>query len=338
MIRVFLSYSHVDDNYRNELQKHLISLQHQGIVETWHDRRIGAGEEWAGRIDDELNRADIILLLISSDFIASRYCYDLEMTQALARHNLGEAVVIPVILRSCHWTGLPFGKLQAATKEGKPVEKYLSFDDAFLEITQNIEAVAKRLIAQSNSLTTTPAMTSASSGKLGIPQPDPARSELPRSSNLSIPKTFSDHDRDVFVTEAFNYIASFFEGSLGELQVRNPEVKTLFQRVDARSFEASIYLNGNQVSKCGIWLGGNLFGSRGTSSISYSSSGLGQGNSFNESMSVKDNGSMLGLEPMGMSYLHKTEKMPLTNQGAAEYYWEMFFEPIQRINNSTSFV
>ena len=106
MIRVFLSYSHVDDNYRNELQKHLMSLQHQGIVESWHDRRIVAGEEWANCIDDELRRADIILLLVSSDFIASPYCYALEMKEALARHERGEAVVIPVILRPCHWTGL----------------------------------------------------------------------------------------------------------------------------------------------------------------------------------------------------------------------------------------
>lgn len=331
MIKGFLSYSHVDDNYRNELQKHLMSLQHQGIIETWHDRRIFAGEEWDGRIDDELNRADIILLLISSDFIASRYCYELEMTQALARHERGEAVVIPVILRSCHWTGLPFGKLQAATKDGKPVEKFPSVDDAFLEITQNIETVAKRLMKKTSQSTAASPMV-VSSANIGASQPQPFRSELPRSSNLTIPKTYTDHDRDIFVTEAFNYIASFFEGSLIELKERNPEVNFRLEKVDARSFEAAIYLNGKQVSKCGIWLGGNSFGSRGTSSISYSSSGLGQGNSFNESMSVKDNGNLLVLEPMGMSLQHRTEKKPLTNQGAAEYYWAMFFEPIQRVS------
>lgn len=324
MIRVFLSYSHVDDNYRNELQKHLMSLQHQGIVESWHDRRIVAGEEWANCIDDELRRADIILLLVSSDFIASHYCYELEMKEALARHERGEAVVIPVILRSCHWTGLLFGKLQAATRDGKPVEKYSSLDDAFLEITQGIETVAKRLATQSNRSTST---TSALPKNIGISQTPPQGSGLPRSSNLAIPKTFSDHDRDAFVADAFNYIASFFEGSLDELQLRNPEVNARFQRVDALSFEATIYLNGNQASKCGIWLG-NSFGSRGTSSIIYSNSGLGQGNSYNESMSAKDNGNMLGLEPMGMS-LQRTKK-PLTNQGAAEYYWSMFFAPIQR--------
>lgn len=328
MIKVFLSYSHVDENYRNELQKHLMSLQYQGMVESWHDRRIVAGEEWEGLIDSELKQADIILLLVSSDFIASRYCYDLEMTQALARHERGEAVVIPVILRSCHWTGLPFGKLQAATKDGKPVEKYPSVDDAFLEITQNIETVAKRLLAKSSSSNSAPPRIDALAS-VSPSQSQPFKSALPRSSNLAIPKTFTDHDRDTFVTEAFNYIVSFFEGSLTELQVRNPEVNTRFEKVDARSFEAAIYLNGKQASKCGIWLG-NGFGSKGLSSISYNSSGLGQGNSFNESMSVKDNGNLLGLESLGLSHLHRTEKKPLTNQGAAEYYWAMLIEPIQR--------
>lgn len=329
MIRVFLSYSHVDENYRNELQKHLMSLQHQGIIETWHDRRIGAGDEWANCINDELQRADIILLLVSSDFIASRYCYDLEMTQALAHHERGEAIVVPVILRPCHWTGLPFGKLQAATKNGKEVEKYPSFDDAFLEITQNIETIAKRLTAKSNKSTATPSTTSSLPGNNGIFQAVPQRSSLPRSSNLAIPKIFTDHDKDSFVTDAFDYIAKIFEGSLEELQNRNPEINTRFQRVDARSFEAAIYHHGKQISQCGIWLG-NSFGSRGSSSIIYSHSGLGQGNSYNESMSVKDSDNMLGLEPMGMSHLLRTEKKPLTNEGAAEYYWSMFFEPMQR--------
>jgi len=328
MIKGFLSYSHVDDNYRNELQKHLMSLQHQAIIETWHDRRIVACEEWAGRIDDELNHADIILLLVSSDFIASSYCYDLEMKQALIRHERGESFVIPVILRSCHWTGLPFGKLQAATKDGKPVEKYPSVDDAFLEVTQSIELVAKRLLNKTNQYNAV-ASIAVNSGNMGARQPQLFREELPRSSNLTIPKIFTDHDRDEFVTEAFNYIARFFEGSLNEVKVRNPEVKFIFERVDARSFEAAIYFNGNQVSKCGIWLGEG-FASRGSLSISYSNSGLGQRNSLNESMRVKDSGNLLGLEPFGLSYLQQTEKKPLTNQGAAEYYWAMFFEPIQR--------
>lgn len=328
MIKIFISYSHVDDNYRNELQKHLTSLQHQSIVETWHDRRIISGEEWAEKINNELRTADIILLLVSSDFISSSYCYDLEMTEALARHNRKEAVVIPIILRPCHWTGLPFGKLQAATKEGKPVEKYPSLDDAFLEITKNIETVAKRLTAQIHKSTEKTSSTTANTfGNMGISTSVRNRQELPRSSNLAIPKDFSDHDKDTFIASAFDYMTLFFEGSLKELKNRNPGTETHFQKIDSRSFEATIYINGKQVSKCGIWLG-DFMGSRGFSSIMYNNSGLGQGNGFNESFSIKDNGNILSLEPMGMYHSHQTEKL-LTNEGAAEYYWTIFFDPVK---------
>jgi len=236
------------------------------------------------------------------------------------------SAVIPVILRPCHWTGLPFGKLQAATKDAKPVEKYPSLDDTFLEITQNIEKVAKRI----NSSTAIPLTATASPLDILKNQPEMIKSELPRSSNLAIPKTFTDHDKDSFVIDAFDFMAKYFKGSLEELKNRNPEsINFRFQRVDARSFEAAIYCYGKQVSQCGIWLG-NFLGSKGIPSIMYLHSGLGQGNSFNESMSVKDNGNMLGLEPMGMGRFSGTEKKPLTNEGAAEYYWSMFFEPMQR--------
>jgi len=216
MIRVFLSYSHVDEKYRNELEKHLMSLKRQGLIESWHDRRIAPGEEWANRIDEELRNADIILLLVSADFIASEYCHEIEMREALAHHERKEAVVIPVILRPCHWTGLIFGKLQSATQNGKAVEKYPSWDDAFLEITQEIEAVAKKLSAQANEPTVAASTLSALSVNMEASQAHRAIFDLPRSSNLAIQKTFTDHEKDTFVSDAFNYIYNFFYGSLDE--------------------------------------------------------------------------------------------------------------------------
>src|SRR4051812_25942213 len=100
MALVFFSYSHADEALRDELEKHLKILQRQGIIEMWHDRRIGAGSELHGEIDENLNSADIILLLVSADFLNSDYCHDVEMKQAIKRHNNGEAIVIPVILRA----------------------------------------------------------------------------------------------------------------------------------------------------------------------------------------------------------------------------------------------
>ncbi len=100
---VFLSYSHRDESLRDALSTHLALLEREGTIRTWHDRRIGAGEDRKGEIDGYLESADLILLLISPDFIASDYCFDVEMTRALERHEAGEARVIPVILRPTDW-------------------------------------------------------------------------------------------------------------------------------------------------------------------------------------------------------------------------------------------
>jgi len=76
---VFFSYSHADENLRDQLEKHLSVLKHQGVIGTWHDRRIPAGRTLSKEIDAHLESADILLLLVSSDFLASEYCYDIEM-------------------------------------------------------------------------------------------------------------------------------------------------------------------------------------------------------------------------------------------------------------------
>jgi hypothetical protein len=93
-ISLFHSYSHRDEELRDRLEEHLGGLRRRGLIENWHDRRIGAGSEWKDAIDEHLATADIILLLISSSFINSDYCWDKEMTKALARHDKGEARVI----------------------------------------------------------------------------------------------------------------------------------------------------------------------------------------------------------------------------------------------------
>jgi internalin A len=116
-LTLFYSYSHKDETLRNELETHLKLLQRQNLISTWLDRKITAGAEWAGQIDRNHQTAEIILLLVSADFIASAYCYDKEMKRALERHEAGRARVIPVIMRDVDWQSAPFSKLQALPKE-----------------------------------------------------------------------------------------------------------------------------------------------------------------------------------------------------------------------------
>lgn len=144
-IKVFVSYSHKDNDLREELMVHLSSLKRQDKIETWYDGDIEGGQEFGNEITNQLNTADIILLLISPRFIASDYCYSVEMEGAMNRHGQGEARVIPIILKPVDWHNTPFSKLNALPKEGKPVTTWANPDEAFLDIAKGIRRVVDTL-------------------------------------------------------------------------------------------------------------------------------------------------------------------------------------------------
>ena len=144
-IEVFISYSHRDDDLREEFVTHLANLKRQGKITAWHDRAIEAGEEWEAQIKGQLESARIILLLISPPFMASNYCYDIEMQQAIKRHDAGTTRVIPIILRPCDWKDSPFAKLQVLPKDATPVTKWGDRDEAFLNVVQGIRKAVDSL-------------------------------------------------------------------------------------------------------------------------------------------------------------------------------------------------
>jgi internalin A len=146
-VRLFYSYSHKDEMLRNELETHLKLLQRTGLISVWHDRNIEAGDDWKKQIDENLERADIILLLVSADFIASDYCYEKEMKRALDRHETGEARVIPVIVRDVNWGLAPFAKLQALPKDAKAVMEWPSKDAAWRGVSEGIERIVRQMRA-----------------------------------------------------------------------------------------------------------------------------------------------------------------------------------------------
>ncbi|MEM9482295.1 MAG: TIR domain-containing protein [Cyanobacteria bacterium P01_F01_bin.116] len=144
-IEIFFSYSHRDEVLRDEMAKHLSILKRQGVIAAWYDRDIEVGSEWAADIDTHLNSAQVILLLISPDFLASDYCFDLEMKRAMERHEAREAYVVPIILRPVDWSGAPFGKLQALPKNAKPVTSWANLDEAFENVAKGIRRLVERL-------------------------------------------------------------------------------------------------------------------------------------------------------------------------------------------------
>ena len=148
-IKVFYCYAHEDKAHRETLEKHLGNLKRQELITGWSDRDIDAGKEWAKEIDSNLNTANIILLLISPDFMHSEYCYSHEMKHALKRHENGTARVIPIILRHVDHEDAPFSHLQALPTGAVPVtdRKWRNRDKAFLDVAQGIRKVVKELIS-----------------------------------------------------------------------------------------------------------------------------------------------------------------------------------------------
>lgn len=145
MARLFCSYSHKDEELRAELEIHLKALQRRKYIEVWHDRKISGGTEWEAEIDKNLEQADIILLLVSPDFMASDYCFDVEMKRALERHEAGEARVIPVIVRAVDWGWAPFSKLNALPKDGRATKLWPDRDEAWVNVSAGIAKVVEEL-------------------------------------------------------------------------------------------------------------------------------------------------------------------------------------------------
>jgi hypothetical protein len=143
--KLLISYSHRDERYMKQLTTHLAGLRREGLVADWYDLMITAGDEWRQVIDDSLEAADCVLLLISPDFLASDYCYSIEMDKALEKHQEGRSLVIPVIVRPADWRRTRLGNLQALPKDGKPVVEWGSRDRAWLNVTEGLRRAIARL-------------------------------------------------------------------------------------------------------------------------------------------------------------------------------------------------
>ena len=149
-MKIFVSYSHKDVQLKNALLEHMASLFHEGVATAWHDREIVAGDAWSREIDNQLEIANVILLLISPSFLASRYCYGVELDRALARAREGEAVVIPILLRPADWKTSSFSHLQALPTNAQPITSWSNSDEAFLDVVTGLRAVLRARPSREN--------------------------------------------------------------------------------------------------------------------------------------------------------------------------------------------
>jgi hypothetical protein len=140
-LKAFVSYSHKDEIYRQELEVSLVQLKREGLIDTWSDRKILPGSNWRNEISENLEDSDVVLLLVSPDFIASDYCYEIELQRAILKHDANESVLIPIILRHSAWANSPIGNFQVLPREGKPLTAWLDKDEAWLDIYKGIRNI-----------------------------------------------------------------------------------------------------------------------------------------------------------------------------------------------------
>lgn len=317
MAKIFISYSHRDQKWREELDNHLSLLKRQKIVTTWHDRRIIPGDEFKGVIDKNINDSDIILLLISPYFIASEYCFDVEMKRSIERHQNKEARVIPIILEHCDWTSAPFGKLLALPTDGKPISSFLNPHEAFSSISielrkilvENFTSDLNNSINQSNNFVE-----------------NSIEVEPVRSSNLTIRKDFTEKEIDDFIEDCYKYIQKFFKNSLEELKRRNDFIDFKINIIDSRQFSVKLFKYQKKVNECMIWYSDNEHFGNG---INYSNSISRLQTGINESLRPTNNGNYLYLQAFNFFHQLPDKKNTHSKESAAEYYWSQLISVLQ---------
>jgi len=202
-MRVFISYSHRDAEALDRLHIHLAALRRESRIEEWFDREILAGEVLDEKIAQELEAADLFLLLVSPDFIASDYCVEREMQRALERHEAGEARVVPIIVEPCDWAAMqPLRRLKTVPRDGDPISEWANANNAYLNVVQEL----RRIIDAEE--------TDAAEPAAPEPASVAARPDVPR---YRVQQDFDEIDRSEFRDAAFATIKDYFRRATAEI-------------------------------------------------------------------------------------------------------------------------
>ena len=147
-VNVFICHAHEAEELARELETHLASLRKEGLVRSWTARAVGGGEAFRGEVEQRIAEAGVILLLVSADFLASDYLYDVELKRALERYDARDAIVRAVLLRPCDWQGTPLARVLRLPESGVPVTRHPDADEAFTKIVQELRKLIEQKTAE----------------------------------------------------------------------------------------------------------------------------------------------------------------------------------------------
>lgn len=143
-LKVFVSYSKADRKHLETLEKHLSPLTRDETLLTWTDKELLPGAEWDDTIRHQLATADVVLLLVSADFMATDYIWK-EITIAMERHERGEALIVPIIVRPCIWQDTAFARFNALPEKGQPITQWANEDEAWMKVAQQIKRLSDKM-------------------------------------------------------------------------------------------------------------------------------------------------------------------------------------------------
>lgn len=203
------------------MHAHLTALRREGTIQTWYDREILPGGEIDTAIMQNLENSDIFLPIVSADFIASDYCYELEMQEAVERHQSGKMIIVPVIAEPCDWQSTCLKKFKGLPKDGKPISEWKNQNSAYLDIVMGIRSLVSKAKKEEQEEARRPLTGGA------------------KKSRYKVKKDFNDMDIADFRDSAFNKIFQYFEESIVEInEIEN--VRARIQRIDPYSFTCSV--------------------------------------------------------------------------------------------------
>lgn len=305
-MKAFISYSHQDSKYVQNLKKHLAQVQRQGLIDTWYDREILAGSDFGSDIQKELDSAGLFLAIVSPDFISSDYCYEVEMAWALERHKAGEMRVVPIIVEPCEWKMTPLRDLKALPKDGKSVSEWSNANSAYLDVVTEL----RRALESSDQLAV-PETTLAPSNQ--------STQEHTPITTFKVKRTFDAIDRDDFNRKSFIEICDFFSRSAAEINAVDG-IKSRFEQYSDTSFGAKILNSQYQRGENAITvhMGGS---SVGFGDIYYSNSERSEPNTANGWYSIEETDYELLYSGNRMNNLMSNDQFKGTANDLARDLW-----------------
>ena len=309
--KLFISYSHHDADLLGELRVHLRPLERAGIIAPWFDGYLVPGDDFDREVRAALAASDFIGLLVTPRFLASDYCVEVEMEDAVRRHQAGQARVVPIIAKPCQWKQTFLSKLLATPKDAKPISQWPDADDAWNNVAHDLS-----IAAQTGGKTTSTVSAKPTEQSRLAPAPS---GSAPFTVTSTRPPT--DQEVDDFLVTAFETVASQFEASLAAL---SEGLSGRYRRLDANRFTATIYKGGAKAAGCTIYTGG-AFGSRG---IVYNGQDSGETNTMSDQLSPEVREGQLGFKLWMGSMTNRSPALLTAGEGA-EHLWHVFTSRIR---------